>query len=117
VGLEEDAKKAYDDLSARNSCFPNKFCKIAAILMSWLGYNIIQGVVKLDNYCGSGKSLEMVHYWNYDSVSGREFDLTSEQFNIHIHGSPLPEVGIWHPESRPGFYQERRRSLNPYEII
>jgi hypothetical protein len=116
VGLEEDAQKEYDKLSSAGSSIPSWFCKVAAIRMSWKGYKIIKGLVHLDNYCGLGKSLDMVHYWNYDPDSGKEFDLTAEQFNAHIHGPPLPEVGIWYQESRPGFYQEHRRVLEPNEI-
>ncbi|MBN2459607.1 hypothetical protein JXB28_04955 [Candidatus Woesearchaeota archaeon] len=116
MALEEDAQSEYERLCALNPIFPNKFCKIAAIIMSWKGYKIIKGLVHLDNYCCSGKSLEVVHYWNYDPVSGREFDLTAEQFNHHTKGQPLPSVGIWHPEKRPSFYEEYGRDIAPHEV-
>lgn len=115
--LEEDAIEIYDSLKKEYYNFPKDCCKIAALAMYEKGYKIIQGKVHLDNYCNLGKFQEIIHYWNYDSFSGKEIDLSSEQFNLHIKNYFLPKIGVWLPKNRPKYYKKFRKGLKPREVF
>ncbi len=115
--LIEDAQRIYDEFKAANPLFPHRWCRLAVIAMYKIGYGIIQGEVYLDNYCNLGLDQIITHYWNYDPLTGQEGDLTSDQFNIHISGLTLPKIAVWKRGSRPRFYREFRRDLQPHEVI
>ncbi len=108
--LEQDAKEIHEKLKVEleEIGFPNNCCKIAAVEMGKRGYGIIAGTVKVENFCGLGKSREWTHYWNYDSVTDREFDITASQFNIHILGPKMPEIMMWKPGENPRFSATKR---------
>ena len=103
--LEEDAKEVYNKLKVEleEIGFPNNCCKVAVIEMSKKGYGIIAGIVKLDNYCLMKTSHEQSHYWNFDPVTGNEFDITASQFNIHINDPKMPQIMVWKHGENPHF--------------
>lgn len=108
--LEQDAKEVRERLKVEleEVGFPYNCCKIAAVEMNKKGYGIIAGMVKVENFCGLGISREWTHYWNFDSVTGNEFDITASQFNIHIHSERMSEIAIWKPGKNQRFYAMKR---------
>jgi hypothetical protein len=117
MALDEGVIQAYESLRANTPLFPHKLCKIAALIMHSKGYEIVQGKVKLDNYCCSGIHCEILHYWNYDPRSGLYFDITASQFNHHFHGKPLPDIPAWEEDNAPPIYKLCKRNISPYEVI
>jgi hypothetical protein len=114
--LEKKAKKVYNELKSTYENFPNRLCKIAAMAMYEKGYGIIEGKVVLDDYCKSGKTVEIIHYWNYDLISGKEIDICSEQFNGQTKRLNLQKCATWFPKERPPFYKVLRKRLLPSQV-
>jgi len=117
MGLDKEVIQAYESLRADTSLFPFRLCKIAALIMHSKGYEVVQGKVKLDNYCGSGIRHDIPHYWNYDPKSGLYFDITASQFNHYFHGNPLPDVAFWEENKAPPIYELCKKNVSPYEVI
>ena len=116
MGLAEEVKATYDRLAEKISLFPYKCCMLAARAMHSLGYEIIEGSVELDNYCGSGEDYRIPHYWNYDPKSKSYFDITASQFNPMLKGSPLPEIAVWREDELTSMYKIFKRDISPYEM-
>ncbi|MBI2044787.1 hypothetical protein HYT23_01900 [Candidatus Pacearchaeota archaeon] len=108
--LEQDAKEVREKLKfkLKEAGFPNKYCKFAVLEINKRGYEIIAGTVKVDNYCGMLDYYEWPHYWNFDRVTGMEFDITASQFNIHTKSRKFPEIAVWKPGENPAFSAVKR---------
>lgn len=91
----EDALEVREELKSGFPLFPSLCCKIAVRKMSERGYLIVAGFVEVDNYCGLGERKRMRHLWNYDKETGKEFDITASQFNIHFKDRRFEDIEVW----------------------
>lgn len=117
MNIKEDTIRIYKRLKEEDHLFPYRRCKIAVIAMSRIGYGIVQGEVRLDNYCSVGIERILPHFWNYDPNSGEEVDITSEQFENDLKGGGLPEKLVWSPGKRPEIYKEIKRDLEAHQVF
>ena len=117
IDLEIKAKNTRDILKNNLKLFPYRCCKFAVIEMYEKNFEIIKGIVRLDNYCEMNISREIPHFWNRCSKTGKNIDITASQFNIHLsENKQLPDIFIWSKRNNT-FYTEERTNLKPNEII
>ncbi len=64
--IRQDALEIRESLVSKLDLFPTRSCKIGAIAMHNRDYEIVCGIVTLDNYCRMGLSKEITHFWNYE---------------------------------------------------
>lgn len=116
MGLEEDALNVAEEMRAKIPTFPSNCCKLAVIALHGRGYRIVRGRVVVDNYCGIGESREISHFWNYDPATGRSFDVTASQFNIHLSRKKTPEILFWVRGQQPTYIEEEV-DIKPWHVI
>lgn len=112
--LMADAHEAYDELRNMIISFPHRCCKFAAKEMHKKGYDIVSGIIYLDNYCNMNEYKQLVHYWNHDKDSGKFIDITSAQFDIHLN-KRLPQIFVWKDEKT--IYMPKKIGITPFEVI
>jgi len=102
--------------------FPDNCCSSSAIHMYTLGYGIISGVVRIENYLGSGQSLDILSFWNFDRKTGLDFDMTSLQFNRFLseedkkNGRRFPDLAVFRRGEFPE-YIEVMRDISPDDVF
>ncbi len=117
MSLEVDMEETWNALKEQYRLFPYRCCKPAVREMYLKGYEIVAGVVRVDNYCNMEEPYELQHYWNSDPTIGQNFDITASQFNIHLSVSKqLPKFAIWSGNNTL-VYVEKQRGLQPDQVI
>jgi len=89
---------------------------LAVVELHRRGYEIVAGMVNVDNYCGMGTTLEWPHYWNHDPATKQDFDITASQFNIHIRDGKMPEILKWEPGQNQHF-KATKRGISPEYVF
>lgn len=117
MDINRDANEAIDKLKEILELFPYRCCKFAVKEMSERGYEIVQGIVKLDNYCGLGQFKERIHYWSFDPETQQNIDITASQLNIHLSDEKkLPYIAIW-KDGQLEIYVTERTRFPPSRVI
>jgi hypothetical protein len=111
--INANIRQARDKLKLQHSLFPYRCCKFATREMHSRGYEIVQGKVAVEDYCGIGEKKELVHYWNFDAEKKLYIDITASQFNIHTKRE-LPEIHIFKEDE---MYSEIRKNLENYQVL
>ena len=111
----KEVQEIWDKLRLKNPLFPYRSCKFAAIEMHSVGFEIVQGKVIVEDYCGIGEIKELIHYWNFDRKKRLYIDITASQFNIHTKKS-LPNILTW-SKGEQEIYHILKENIEPFEVI